>query len=133
MNNPIIEESCLRDLLPHGSGIDSEWVITEHKNGNFTCENSFHSMDENGYYDGYMPFTVRLFRHTQNMYNPLKGPLEGKIQVVHRKNDVDFSLSCNENKRRSFYGLKEYLNDTLYHALESVLTKRDEMIDGPGD
>lgn len=118
----IISEEKLIDLLPHGSGIDCNWEVTKHKNGNVTCKNSFHSMDENGMYDGFMPFTVRIFRAKKTRLNKLSGPCEGKWQIIAKKGDIDFTLSCNENRKVSFYGLKDYLNDILQYSLESILT-----------
>ena len=92
----IVTEEKLLDRLPHGRGIDCDWEITFHKNGNITCKNFFHAMTEHGYYDGYMPFTVKIF------------VTDGYI---------DCKVTCNENRRPSFYGLKEYLNELIYFSL----------------
>jgi len=118
----IISETDLLELLPHGSGIDCDWSIIEHKNGNVTAKNSFHAMNETGMYDGYMDFTVRIFHVKKSRVNKLKGPCEGQYQIVAQKGDIDFKVSCNENKRASFYGLKDYLVDTIDHALRSIIT-----------
>jgi len=123
----IISEEKLLELLPHGAGIDCKWNIHTCHNGNIIAKNFFHAMNENGMYDGYMGFTVRIYREKNDQFNLLKGPCEGKTQVVCRKGDISFSLSCCEN-RRSFYGLKEYLYDTLHYSLETILTKRIEII-----
>lgn len=49
----------LTDRLPHGAGIDGDWEITESPStGRIRASNSFHAMDEDGYYDGWMPFTA---------------------------------------------------------------------------
>ena len=47
----------LKEFLPRGSGIDSEWNI-EDKGKYLKCENSYHYMDEYGYYDGWIDFSV---------------------------------------------------------------------------
>lgn len=126
---PIIEKDKLLDLLPHGSGIDYTWEITYRKNGNIQAKNFFHAMNENGYYDGIMPFIVRIFRHKSDYwFRTLKGPLKGKIQVIHRKGDIDFFIICDDNRRASFYGLKDYLDDTISFSLDSIITKRSEII-----
>lgn len=119
---PIITEEKLLELLPTGNGINSDWEITEHKNGNVTAKNSFHAMDEAGFYDGYMPFTVRIFQVTETRINKLKGPCEGQYQIVAKKGDIDFSLSCNDNRQRSFIGLGDSLTDLLQNSLKSILT-----------
>ena len=85
--------------LPSGSGIDCEWEYIEHKNGKVTFKNFYHAMNEHGYYDGYMPFKFTVFFNKDD-------------------NCFDFGrLLCDENRRKSFFGLKDYLEDTLYAAI----------------
>jgi hypothetical protein len=121
MVKPIITEEKLLELLPHGSGIDYKYEFTFHKNGNITIKNAFHAMNENGYYDGIMPFIIHLYRHKQDIFNALKGP-------IARKGDIDFSIRCNDKVRNSFYDLKNYLLETYYHALTHILTHRNETL-----
>jgi len=118
----IISETDLLELLPHGSGIDCDWSIIEHKNGNVTAKNSFHAMNETGMYDGYMDFTVRIFRVKKSRVNKLKGPCEGQYQIVTQKGDIDLKITCNESRKASFYGLKDYLEETIHYALKSIIT-----------
>ena len=87
-----------------------------------TAKNSFHAMNETGMYDGYMDFTVKIFKVKKSRVNKLKGPCEGQYQVVAQKGDIDFKVSCNESRKASFYGLKDYLVDTIDHALRSIIT-----------
>ena len=95
-----LNESTLEALLPNGSGIGYYWEFITHKNGKITCKNDFHAMNNNGYYDGYMPFKFTVF--------------------IDKDNNLDFSrIVCNDNKRASFYGLKEYLGDTIFQSLRS--------------
>lgn len=50
----------LVNALPHGSGIDCDWKV-EHKEGlTFNCCNSWHSMDQNGSYCGYVDFAIAI-------------------------------------------------------------------------
>lgn len=57
----------LLDHLPHGSGIDANWVASEKLvNGKFFLFNSFHMMDEFGMYDGWIDFTVIVAPDLQN-------------------------------------------------------------------
>lgn len=55
--------------LPHGSGIDGTWLsyIDFKRNGRYkftmnklVCTNSIHCMNENGYYNGWIPFTLTI-------------------------------------------------------------------------
>ena len=55
--NGNIEE--LEERLPHGSGIDYKWTFRENKNFVY-AENAYHYMNENGFYDGVLPFTIRF-------------------------------------------------------------------------
>lgn len=49
-----LEEKIL-ETIPHGSGIDGKWNIGI-KGNVITCNNSFHLMDENGFYSGWKDF-----------------------------------------------------------------------------
>ena len=42
---------AIAKVLPHGSGINSDWEIKVYKD-HITCKNCFDHMDENGFYDG---------------------------------------------------------------------------------
>ena len=44
-------------ILPHGSGIDYDWTI-ERRGNKVVCNNAYHRIDENGFYDGIFPFSV---------------------------------------------------------------------------
>lgn len=123
------------DALPHGSGIDAKWECigdTKHRK-EFRC--AYHAMDENGFYDGWIDFSVIVFQHTSDKFNPLKGPCEGKTQVIHRRGDVDFRITgqFSANRRNSTYGLKDYLSETIHDALSEakILTSRNEVIETP--
>jgi len=55
-------ESLIKTYFPHGSGIDSEYVFDYEKShsNRLVFYNEFHAMDENGYYDGWIPYTVSV-------------------------------------------------------------------------
>jgi len=124
-----ITETELIEMLPHGSGIDCSWRIEPRADG-VDCFNSFHMMDENGSYCGYAEFSVRIFHAKHDVFNPLKGPCAGQIQVVQRKGDIDFKIVCRGNawRRNVAYGLKDYLTETVGFSLEKILTHRRETI-----
>lgn len=53
-------EDALLKSLPHGSGIDCHWEIDYFKNGKIKCSNAWHKMNDNGYYIGYLDFSVTI-------------------------------------------------------------------------
>lgn len=58
----MIEHLC-QEHLPHGLGFDNESIIVmdKCKNGNELCiRSSFHVMNENGMYDGWVDFTMTV-------------------------------------------------------------------------
>jgi hypothetical protein len=121
----------LISLLPHGSGIDCKWTLESYGRG-VICHNSFHLMDENGYYCGYADFSVKIFHHKKDEMHALKGPCAGKVQVLHRKGDIDLSLSTPAAcgwRRAVAFGIPDYLHESISYALRDILTHRHEIID----
>ena len=51
--------SLVNRTIPHGSGIDAKWDF-EFKGDTLICRNSYHNMDENGYYDGWTDFVLKV-------------------------------------------------------------------------
>lgn len=116
-------------VLPHGSGIDSDWRIELLKNGNIHCHNAYHCMNQDGYYDGWIDFYVKLYRHRVNEYRVLQGLMSGKIQVVHRKGDIDFKIVGSFHLRWNKYiDVKDYLYDCIGYALRNIITHRNEVL-----
>jgi len=93
-------EEHLMEILPHGSGIDCDWEFSEQKDGKLVCKNSFHYMNGDGYYMGYIDFSIRF----------------------HRKKPTDFILQFHTNRNGyrevKNYGLREYLDAEFYYALD---------------
>jgi len=109
----------LVESLPHGSGIDSDWVV-EVGRDRVTFYNSYHGMDSNGYYDGWLDFRVCLSKVKADERNPLKGPLQGKVQVCWRKGDwrMDIKGAFSSVSRKDWgYDLRSYLYDTISDSL----------------
>ncbi len=52
--------------LPSGSGFDCEWELTEYS-GYTKCVSAFHVMNEHGYYDGYVDFSVIVFKEKEKI------------------------------------------------------------------
>lgn len=120
----------LLDRLPHGSGIDSEWNIIKQTSQQVVFLNAFHLMDENGYYNGWVEFKVKLFTHKKDITNPLSGPSEGKIQVLSRKGDIDYKITFGNATARQRWQIKDYLNE-LFHFFffdAGIIVSRNEII-----
>jgi len=99
----------------HGSGIDlkpgtyniDDWKQSQSKNF-LSLHNSFHCMDENGFYEGWQDFTVKF-------------PISGLVS--------DFKLVFNGNQylaKKHF--LKQYLEDILAQVIYDYLIESDEAI-----
>lgn len=94
----MINEETLFKVLPHGSGIDCDWRFERTKQS-IRAYNSFHCMDEIGYYDGYQNFVV----------------------IFPNSDPHNFRLQFTGNRRgERKYHLREYLEDTIYWALKEI-------------
>lgn len=135
-----ITESQLIEALPHGSGIDCSWQFEfwgmeswENNRKRIVCENSFHLMDEHGFYGGWQDFRVVIFECRTDKFNPLRGPMEGKAQVLQRKGDIDFRVEFpgGLSRKNLAYGLRDYLEETIHYSLSEcgILTNRNETIE----
>jgi hypothetical protein len=94
MEDTFIDE--MKAKLPHGSGIDCDWIITiDWKKSRINCKNSYHCMNEYGMYDGFADFTLSIpFDSTENEFSFV------------------FNGKQSQYKNRK-YGLREYLEDTF--------------------
>ena len=110
---PTVSEERLQEVLPHGSGIDADWVIETCKNGTVVAHNSFHNMNDNGMYCGWTDFKVRVFRCTKDKIVPLFGPCDGQSQVVYRKGDIHMQVVCSN---------RGVLRDYLWEMIDCCLS-----------
>lgn len=86
----------------HGSGIDADWKQSQSKNF-LNLHNSFHCLDQNGFYEGWQDFTVKL-------------PLNGLVN--------DFRLVFNGTQYLSIkHQLRYYLEDMITLAIDDYLLK----------
>lgn len=88
------------DSLPHGSGIDGDTTFdfehsTKHK---LIINSSYHCMDNNGYYDGWINFKIII--------EP--GWVSPRINLKCRNGSIF---------RKKYYFLKEYILDLFYEDL----------------
>lgn len=95
----------LPEELPHGSGIDADWVIEGHTH-HITCRNSFHCMDQNGMYEGWQDFSVIL----------KKGKSHQPDGSIFLYTDVTVHFHGNQYLAQK-HQLRDYLADTIAYAL----------------
>tara|TARA_R100000306_G_scaffold29748_1_gene32600 strand:- start:85 stop:546 length:462 start_codon:yes stop_codon:yes gene_type:complete len=122
-----IQDDAILEALPHGSGIDSDWTVDRCKNGTIRCRNSWHAMNDAGYYCGHYDFTVHIFAHADRETHLLKGPALGKVQVLHDDGDIDMRVTSSDIRDRGVnYGIKDYLGEIIHQDLSDakILTVR---------
>jgi len=101
----------LPDALPHGSGIDGDWVIEGHAH-HITLRNGFHCMDEYGGYDGWANFSaiIKPYTHKQPDESIFRG-----ISV-----EIHFHGADSQYKARK-HMLREYLGDTIHQSISDLV------------
>lgn len=110
-----IIEHLIKEVLPHGSGIDSKWEIESSEKLKFECCNKWHTMDANGYYCGYVSFTVKL---------NLSGPTPSWRVEVNQA-DIDSIVEGYETSENEFGETEsnapylDDLDDCIYQAVAS--------------
>jgi len=93
----------LKATLPHGSGIDNDWVIDvapSHQPTNILCHNSFHYMNPDGVYDGWYGFTVFIHGGKRDIWG-----------------NVDWRIIMSKQDSKTAE-IKEYLNDLFVHCMD---------------
>lgn len=87
----------IQETIPHGSGINSDWTI-ERRNNKIYCRNYFDTMNEGGFYDAVVPFTL----------------------VIPRNSPINFKLhfAAGSHYYAGRYGLRDYLEDIFAYWLE---------------
>jgi hypothetical protein len=109
-----IDVQSLAELLPHGSGIDSDWTIHIQKNGKVRCTSYYHKMNDGGYYVGWVKFSFKVYQTTKSILHPLSGD---RFQILHHRGDVVMSdVACRD------VDLRNYLDDTIREHLVGFLS-----------
>jgi len=91
-----IEETLL-DALPHGCGIDYDWVFEILPN-KIICSNSYHVMNDGGYYDGFIDFVVVI---------------KTEHRTIHKQ--LDYKISGRFGSK--YADIKDYLYQTIDYSL----------------
>ena len=104
-----IDHNYIYERLPHGSGIDAKWIIEE-KDKYFRCSNSFHCMDENGYYCGWADFSVIIFKKLK------KYKIQNSAILYEVKFNLHFHGDYSQYLNKKCY-LRDYLEETIHYFL----------------
>ena len=88
----------IEQILPHGSGINDDWDICNRENF-WECKNFWDCINNDGYYDGFIDFTVRIYKNENREFRIF----------------INGNRSHNKNKK---YHIKEYLEDTIHYVLK---------------
>lgn len=98
------EYEFINNLLPHGSGINCEWTIERESGNSITFANSYQVMHTNGYYVGWVDFSVKFNRLSKD------GVCMEAVKIHGKKSH---SLA-------RYYDVRTYLNDLFidwFHSL----------------
>ena len=92
------EETLIKSLdkLPHGSGLDGQWLCDFDKSNQnkIVLMMEYHAMNNDGYYDGWIKFSVSI--------------------IPDLISDIKMTITGNFGK---YQDIKDYLYDTLNYAL----------------
>lgn len=121
--------------LPHGSGIDLDWNVSE-TNQYVYFGNSYHCMDDNGMYDGWQDFSIRiervLFDHYADAvkkantykYEPAVETAKERVNVLFGIMAENFALKFNNGDRLARkYFLRDYLEDAVNWSILNMKVK----------
>jgi hypothetical protein len=120
--------------LPHGSGINCEWSGNIPETGDYVyISNSYQCMNENGFYDGYQDFSIRILRvdfarlmdfyqkYEAYQYIPSKERVQGLFNATLEMIKDDFVLQFNNGQYKAErYMLRDYLEDTIRWSLSGM-------------
>ena len=126
LNN--ITDDTLINALPHGSGIDSDWSIERLNNGHIKAHNSYHGMNDGGYYDGWQDFYVKIGAHRQTTFNELgpidrpdyQRPASAQVMRVRGQFFMDVHLTGYRQSKAWAYELSDYLYETIEYSLFGI-------------
>ena len=107
--------SMIEQELPHGSGIDCEWALKLTTPTRVNAVNSYHCMDEHGYYDGYVDFTVHFDIADKDVFR------------------ITFRSDYQNRKREKQYMLREYLEETISQSLQDAVWKDYDECNAPDE
>lgn len=96
-------DKIVKEEMPHGSGIDNgiHFDYENSKPNKLVFNSSFHCMDENGYYDGWIDFRI----------------------VITPCLELEYHVKIVGNFGGKYNHIKNYLHDIFDHAFNQIFTK----------
>lgn len=73
-------KSHLLNVLPHGSGINSDWQI-DYTDKAIICRNSYHRMCRDGYYCGWIDFRVKIKGDYRDIWGKIIFSVVGRFGI----------------------------------------------------
>lgn len=139
-NSPFIENGGLSKLLdelfeiivevlPHGSGIDASWHLEQLGSLPIVlCSNSFHAMDQNGYYCDWVDFTVKLNLESLDFDVEVNNK---QIELISKAYDIEIDNPTEEeleaweqdNPRPYLDDLDQYIYECVEHSLNLYVAR----------
>lgn len=123
-------------LLPHGSGIDDNWKLEQIDGDTLRVSNAWHYMDGNGYYVGWVPFSVDISRSGDYEVQPFdvkslaksdlgKEIVAGEMDSVEDFQEEDFDDSAIEDTLDYiFNGGNGSVSEIIYGAFDTVMSDK---------
>lgn len=105
----------LNEFLPHGSGIDCKWTYDFKRADKITARSSYHQMDDNGMYDGWIDFEVSILSNWDIRIKGKFGRNQDTADYLHET--IEYSI-------RQIRALYEVCRSVSYHKdiLACVMT-----------
>lgn len=102
-------EKVIAEYMPSGSGFDSVYQVYEQKK-NYKILSSYHVMNENGYYDGWIDFTIYLWKNIPS----------------NRNKDITIEITGKySNYLADKYFAREYIKETIYTTIIERMNDND--------
>lgn len=103
------KENFIKSIVPSGSGFDTIYNVYEQKK-NFKIVSSYHVMNENGYYDGWIDFTIYLWKNIPS----------------NRNKDITIEITGKySNYLADKYFAREYIKETIYTTIIERMNDND--------
>lgn len=133
-----IENELRTKVLPHGSGIDCEWNFKHLHDLTFNCYNTYHAIDQNGYYCGYVDFIVKIDLLTKEFdvevnQEDINNIIEDYNEYIDRDDvetnapyldDLDEYLYQSVDQELQSYSASESINYLAQDQFYRILMKR---------
>lgn len=103
------KEKFIKNIVPFGSGFDTIYNVYEQKK-NFKIVSSYHVMNENGYYDGWIDFTIYMWKNIPS----------------NRNKDITIEINGkSSNYLADKYFAREYIKETIYTTIIERMNDND--------